>query len=515
MQRQLILMRVVVVLLLAGGVLPAVSSSPASSLAQPLGGPCTIGVDYDPACDVDHDNDVDIFDIQLTAGHWNQNGSYPVDAYWAITGNTGTSSAANYLGTTDYQPLVIKTWGKTAMRYLPGSVPNVAGGSDANDIPGGVVGATIAGGGTVTDYNQVTDDFGAVGGGVANRVGNNFPPTSDAAYSTIAGGAYNVVTGYVSTIGGGAQNQISGNYTTVSGGLHNQASGSYSTIAGGENNLASGSRSFAAGSQAQAVHSGAFVWADSQGSVFSSTTNDEFSVRAQNGSRFQGNNATLYALRAQNSGAGDGVRAYAAASSGNAWAALYASNSGTSPAIYATSGGTNSAYFNQDIFVVGNCTGCELVYIARNTGDATLEQGDVVTAAGTEAPLAGTSGAVVQAQRADSQSLAVIGVVQGRAQIAHGEKDGAVLDGAQAAPGRVMPGDLMFVVVNGMAQVKVDPAAGAVAANQRLTVSDVGRVRPLQSRLIDGMRVTEGAPTIGVSLDAAQNGMVWVLVTPQ
>jgi hypothetical protein len=34
---------------------------------------------YDPACDVDHDGDVDIFDIQLTAGHWNRSGAWTSD----------------------------------------------------------------------------------------------------------------------------------------------------------------------------------------------------------------------------------------------------------------------------------------------------------------------------------------------------------------------------------------------------------------------------------------------------
>ena len=40
-----------------------------------------------------------------------------------------------------------------------------------------------------------------------------------------------------------------------------------------------------AGQQAQALHQGAFVWADSQSGVFASTTNDEFSVRASNSVR--------------------------------------------------------------------------------------------------------------------------------------------------------------------------------------------------------------------------------------
>ena len=42
--------------------------------AAVLAGPCSPGAVYDPMCDVDHDGDVDVTDIQLTAGHWGQNG---------------------------------------------------------------------------------------------------------------------------------------------------------------------------------------------------------------------------------------------------------------------------------------------------------------------------------------------------------------------------------------------------------------------------------------------------------
>lgn len=41
-----------------------------------LAGPCVPGATYDPACDVNHDGNLDIFDIQLTSGHWGQTGIY-------------------------------------------------------------------------------------------------------------------------------------------------------------------------------------------------------------------------------------------------------------------------------------------------------------------------------------------------------------------------------------------------------------------------------------------------------
>lgn len=54
-----------------------------------------------------------------------------------------------------------------------------------------------------------------------------------------------------------------------------------------------------------------------------------------------------------------------------------------------------------------------------------------------------------------------------------------------------------------------------IAAGTRLTVAASGRDRPLQTRTIDGMVVTEGAPVIGVAMGPAQDGMIWVLVNPQ
>ena len=56
--------------------------------------------------------------------------------------------------------------------------------------------------------------------------------------------------------------------------------------AGGFENSAAGDWSFAAGHRAKANHNGSFIWADSQIPDFTSSTYDEFSVRAQGGARF-------------------------------------------------------------------------------------------------------------------------------------------------------------------------------------------------------------------------------------
>ncbi len=55
------------------------------------------------------------------------------------------------------------------------------------------------------------------------------------------------------------------------------------TVPGGEYNVASGNTVLPPGQQAQAVHAGAFVWADAQNSVFSSAGINTFNIRASGG----------------------------------------------------------------------------------------------------------------------------------------------------------------------------------------------------------------------------------------
>ena len=47
--------------------------------SAPLAGPCAPGAAYDPACDTNQDGTVNVLDIQLAAGHWNQSGTYVGD----------------------------------------------------------------------------------------------------------------------------------------------------------------------------------------------------------------------------------------------------------------------------------------------------------------------------------------------------------------------------------------------------------------------------------------------------
>ncbi len=139
--------------------------------------------------------------------------------------------------------------------------PNIIGGHISNSVTTGKYGATIGGGGS--------------SGGGSHQVG--------AHYGTVSGGWHNIASGEMSTVGGGRANTAGGYASTVAGGGYNTASGIDSFVAGGYSNTASGDSSFAAGKRAKANHKGSFVWADSQGTDFASSGNNQFLIRAGGG----------------------------------------------------------------------------------------------------------------------------------------------------------------------------------------------------------------------------------------
>ncbi len=107
--------------------------------------PCAASLIYDPACDVDHDGDVDIFDIQLTASHWGQNGVWTGGDFWSLLGNVGTNGAVNYVGTRDAQPLVVRTNNVERMRVTPNGLVGIGTATPADQLSVRNTGAGRAG----------------------------------------------------------------------------------------------------------------------------------------------------------------------------------------------------------------------------------------------------------------------------------------------------------------------------------------------------------------------------------
>lgn len=437
----------------------------------------------------------------------------PAGGFWSLTGNAGTSPSTNFLGTTDNQALELRVNNARALRIVPDDIsPNLIGGHSSNAVTAGTRGATIGGGGYGgVGANEVTGSYGTVSGGAEN--------TSTSVGATVGGGGNNDAAGLYSTVGGGYVNRAGGGYATVGGGIYHIADGEQATIPGGYDNEAAGDYSFAAGRSAKALYDGSFVWADSTNADFSSSNSDQFSVRATNGLYLLSNNA-FYGLQVEHASAdtnGDGIRAYADVSKGDFWAAVYAINYGTSPAVYASTNGTYSGYFANPIYVNGGCVGCSLAYLALNDGDQPLEPGDLVTVSGVDDSLAGTTMAILRVRRAEPGSAeAIIGVVEAGATVVGSAKEGQYLESAERVEGPATPGDYLFLVVHGLAEVKADAAAGAIAAGQRLAAADrPGHARLLQTRTLDGMLVSEGAQVLGIALAPLDRGtgLIPVFVT--
>lgn len=247
---------------------------------------------------------------------------------WSLNGNAGTDPATDFLGTTDAQPLVLRTQNEPSLRIEPsvgtGGVvisANILGGSSANSLTPGVRGATISGGGVPAgdsdpdlpsgSPNRITDHYGTIGGGVGNRAGDDAEPLFGAPFATIGGGKGNISSGNGSTVAGGWGNTAGDSLSSVGGGFFNIASGNSSTVVGGSGNTASGAAALAGGNSCtasgfaalalgdQTVASGrnavalghmatanldnSFVWADGQVGSFSSVSANSFSVRAGGG----------------------------------------------------------------------------------------------------------------------------------------------------------------------------------------------------------------------------------------
>src|ERR1051326_26413 len=127
--------------------------------------------------------------------------------FWKTTGNSGTTAGANFIGTTDNQPVEIKAKGLRVLRLEPASVtnaltggfaifsnaPNVVAGADVNRIDSTVAGATIGGGGVgaLNEYdattklslgpfsNHISSSSATIAGGIGHTIG------ADALFSTI------------------------------------------------------------------------------------------------------------------------------------------------------------------------------------------------------------------------------------------------------------------------------------------------------------------------------------------
>lgn len=86
MTRNPFVFSLIALLILALGVTSAVAQEPQSELAATNSG-CVAGDTYDPACDVDHNGDINVVDLELVASRWGQSGTWTSSGLWSQAGD--------------------------------------------------------------------------------------------------------------------------------------------------------------------------------------------------------------------------------------------------------------------------------------------------------------------------------------------------------------------------------------------------------------------------------------------
>ena len=108
---------------------------------------------------------------------------------------------------------------------------------------------TVGGG-----YNNTTaGQYSFIGGGKDNKTGEN----EDNSSCTVSGGLDNWALGVEVTVGGGAHNRATSNHATIGGGAHNHATSNHATIGGGAHNHATSNHTTIGGgseNEATALH---------------------------------------------------------------------------------------------------------------------------------------------------------------------------------------------------------------------------------------------------------------------
>ncbi len=447
---------------------------------------------------------------------------------WSLTGNAGTTTGTNFLGTTDDEAFEIRVNGASALRLQPEATsPNLILGFSGNSVTAGLGGAVIGGGGMGGDPNRVTNWFGTIAGGRGNEAGG--------LDTFVGGGLHNRAMDFHAVAAGGRENRAFGQLSSVGGGAYNEASSIGATVPGGMNNRAGGALSLAAGYSAIVRgpaesgdwngDEGTFVWSD--GTTFTSTGPYQFLVRASGGvaintnapaagssltvngnTTLSGNvttsgalgfgNTTRQMLNLWGTQYGIGVQSwtlYSRSDGDFAWYRYGVHNDGYNN----PGGGTKQMRLDGNtgnLYVRGtvNGGGADFAEMLPARGD--LEPGDVLAI--------GPDGALVLATEPYQDALA--GVHSTKPALLGGAQEGADLTGK--AP----------LAVSGIVPVKVTDENGPIVPGDPLTSSSTpGRAMKASKITIGGVAFYPSGVILGKALQphASGHGLVEALVVLQ
>jgi hypothetical protein len=207
------------------------------------------------------------------------------------------------------------------------------------------------------------------------------------------------------------------------------------------------------------------------------------------------------AVRAVNEGVGETGMGVSAQHKGGGWG------------LYATSATGHAGVFSGNIWVTGSCIGCVAAYVGLNDGPDALETGNLVSINGVGDPLTGASAPLLRVQRAGANNAgALVGVVQSRARLAGSQgAPGQETDNVVADQGPAAPGDLVFIAVQGLVQVRVDATGGTIQAGETLVLA--GSPAGQATRMLEGSQGMQ----IGRAMESLEggSGLIWVMVDLQ
>jgi hypothetical protein len=545
-----------------------------TAAAAPLAGPCVPGAVYDSACDANQDGSITVTDIQLAAGHWNQTGAFVSDNNHTHLGQTWTGSnnplkIQGPFGAPDYAGLVLSNSSSTGigLRVTYSGMEGIyvdAAGTVGLAVASAVDGVYIRRAGNPSTFtpSSLSNGFevaGAQGNGLhVGRADNDGVAVNAAGQDGVYVGTAGSPSGSLANpapdgfeIAGAQGNGLyvgradnDGVAVNNSGqdGVYVGAAGNPSSV--GPSTAANGFE--VAGAQGNGLHVGRAdndgVYVDAAGGdgVFICRTGSASPCSGDAGSSgIEIGNAQDYGLHLQRSGFSGLVVTQAGSSAlfvvhagnygvyvGDAEADgvhVYAAYDG----VYANTEQTTHewGFDTPDKIYAGTALASNgpLMLVAQSGDRDRLETGDLVVVSGTGAVLGESESPPPLVRRAAAGDGSLMGVVYRRF-VAEEKVEEAEGDGQEerrtylrtrSTDGPVASGDTLLVVVLGPMQVKAAPGEGAITAGMRLTAAAGGGVRPLQTRTVEGMVVSEGAPVIGTAMGPAQDGLVWVLVNPQ
>jgi hypothetical protein len=161
-----------------------------------------------------------------------------------------------------------------------------------------------------------------------------------------------------------------------------------------------------------------------------------------------------------------------------------------------------------------NVTALSYTLVAQVAPGAALEPGQVVAALGLGQSLSTSPLPVALIGLASDPSLGLAGVVEARLVFETVvDEEGNEIQRMHSAPGAALPGDYVLLTVAGVAQVLAEPGA-VYTPGTRLAVTD-GYARPMETRTLDGMLVSEGAPLLGTVLEGIdpETGLLPVFIS--